>query len=447
MKNILHFIKENLAVGLLLFALFLGAGNIIFPPLLGQQAGGNITLAMIGFLITGVGLPLLAIVAVAKAGGDLQLLANRVSPAFGVIFTSIVYLAIGPFFAIPRTGSVSYEIGIAPLLPEAIAAHWAPLLITSVIFFALILYLSFNPSKLVDRIGKILTPVLLLIILLLAGKSFISPMGEPGEAVGKYITAPFAEGFVQGYLTMDVLAALVFGIVILQALRNMGVTDKKKQVNTTIFAGVVAALGLSFVYISLSQIGNTSIDAIGTSENGGNIIAKSAEVLFGSLGSLILSATILLACISTAVGLLTANAQYFHKLFPKISYKSFLIIFTIFSMAITNVGLSTIISASLPVLLIIYPLAIVLMILSLADQLFKGGQIVYILALIPTFFVSLYDGLKEMKIELVAYENLLKILPLYEQSLGWLLPAIIGACLGFILHKLKVAMLPKKHLT
>ena len=447
MKNILHFIKENLAVGLLLFALFLGAGNIIFPPLLGQQAGDNITLAMIGFLITGVGLPLLAIVAVAKAGGDLQLLANRVSPAFGVIFTSIVYLAIGPFFAIPRTGSVSYEIGIAPLLPEAIAAHWAPLLITSVIFFALILYLSFNPSKLVDRIGKILTPVLLLIILLLAGKSFISPMGESGEAVGKYITAPFAEGFVQGYLTMDVLAALVFGIVILQALRNMGVTDKKKQVNTTIFAGVVAALGLSFVYISLSQIGNTSIDAIGTSENGGNIIAKSAEVLFGSLGSLILSATILLACISTAVGLLTANAQYFHKLFPKISYKSFLIIFTIFSTAITNVGLSTIISASLPVLLIIYPLAIVLMILSLADQLFKGGQIVYILALIPTFFVSLYDGLKEMKIELVAYENLLKILPLYEQSLGWLLPAIIGACLGFILHKLKVAMLPKKHLT
>ncbi|KOY82343.1 branched-chain amino acid transport system II carrier protein [Lysinibacillus macroides] len=443
MKNILHFIKDNLAVGLLLFALFLGAGNIIFPPLLGQQAGDNITLAMIGFLITGVGLPLLAIVAVAKAGGDLQLLANRVSPAFGVLFTSIVYLAIGPFFAIPRTGSVSYEIGIAPLLPEAMANHWAPLLITSVVFFALILYLSFNPSKLVDRVGKILTPVLLLIILLLAGKSFISPMGEPGEAVGKYITAPFAEGFVQGYLTMDVLAALVFGIVILQALRNMGVTDKKKQVNTTIFAGVVAALGLSFVYISLSQIGNTSIHAIGTSENGGNIIAKSAEVLFGSLGSLILSATILLACISTAVGLLTANAQYFHKLFPKISYKSFLIVFTIFSTAITNVGLSTIISASLPVLLIIYPLAIVLMVLSLADQFFKGGQIVYILALIPTFLVSLYDGLKEMKIELVAYENLLKILPLYEQSLGWLLPAIIGAFLGFILHLL----LPKKHFT
>ncbi|EAZ83365.1 Branched-chain amino acid transport system carrier protein, partial [Bacillus sp. B14905] len=428
--------KGNLAVGLLLFALFLGAGNIIFPPLLGQQAGENITVAMIGFLITGVGLPLLAIVAVAKAGGDLQLLANRVSPAFGILFTSIVYLAIGPFFAVPRTGSVSYEIGIAPFLPEVMKDHWAPLFITSILFFALILYLSINPSKLVDRVGKILTPALLLVILLLAVKSFISPMGEPGEAAGNYISSPFAEGFVQGYLTMDVLSALVFGIVILQALRDMGMKDKKKQVNTTIFAGVVAAIGLSFVYISLGHIGNTSITAIGTSANGGDIIAKSAEVLFGSLGSIILSATILLACISTAVGLLTANAQFFHKLFPKISYKTFLIVFTIFSTAITNVGLSTIINASLPVLLIIYPIAMVLMVLSLADHFFKGGQIVYILALIPTFLVSLYDGLKQMKVEITSYENILQALPLYDQNLGWLVPAIVGAFIGFIIHKL-----------
>lgn len=134
MRNILVFIKENLAVGLLLFALFLGAGNIIFPPLLGQQAGEHITTAMVGFLITGVGLPLLAIVAVAKAGGDLQLLASRVHPIFGIIFTSIVYLAIGPFFAVPRTGSVSYEIGIVPFLSEAAQEHWAPLFITSILF-------------------------------------------------------------------------------------------------------------------------------------------------------------------------------------------------------------------------------------------------------------------------------------------------------------------------
>ncbi|MGE6516272.1 branched-chain amino acid transport system II carrier protein [Lysinibacillus sphaericus] len=430
----MKFIKENLAVGLLLFALFLGAGNIIFPPLLGQQAGEHITVAMIGFLITGVGLPLLAIVAVAKAGGDLQLLANRVNPVFGIIFTSIVYLAIGPFFAVPRTGSVSYEIGIAPFLSEAAADHWAPLFITSVLFFALILYLAINPSKLVDRVGKILTPALLIVILLLAVKSFVTPMGESSLAVGKYTTSPFTEGFIQGYLTMDVLSALVFGIVILQALRGMGMSDTKKQVKTTIFAGIVAAIGLAFVYISLGYIGNTSVDAIGISDNGGIIIAKSADVLFGNLGSVILSITILLACISTAVGLLTANAQFFNKLFPNISYKTFLIVFTIFSLAITNVGLSTIINTSLPVLLIIYPLAMVLMVLSLVDNFFKGGQIVYILALIPTFMVSLYDGLKLMNFKIVPYENFLKALPLYEQSLGWLVPAIVGAIIGFIIH-------------
>lgn len=436
MKNIMGFIKENLAVGLLLFALFLGAGNIIFPPLLGQQAGENMIPAMIGFLITGVGLPLLAIVAVAKAGGDLQLMANRVGPTFGLFFTSIVYLAIGPFFAVPRTGSVSYEIGIAPFLPATLADHWAPLFITSVLFYALILYLSLNPTKLVDRIGKILTPALLFVILMLAVKSFVTPMGKAGDAVGNYISSPLTEGFIQGYLTMDVLGALVFGIVILQALRGMGMHEPKKQVKTTIFAGIVAALGLAFVYISLGQIGNTSIHVIGASNNGGIIIAKSADVLFGNLGTVILSTTILLACISTAVGLLTANAQYFNRLFPKISYKTFIIVFTIFSAIITNFGLETIINASLPVLLIIYPLAMVLMVLSLADHFFKGGRIVYILALIPTFFVSLYDGLKQMKLNIPVYENLLDILPLYDQSLGWLVPAIVGAMIGIVIHKL-----------
>ena len=436
MKNIMGFIKENLAVGLLLFALFLGAGNIIFPPLLGQQAGENMVPAMIGFLITGVGLPLLAIVAVAKAGGDLQLLANRVGPIFGVVFTSIVYLAIGPFFAVPRTGSVSYEIGIAPFLPEAAANHWAPLLITSVLFYMLILYLALNPTKLVDRVGKILTPVLLLVILVLAIKSFATPMGNPGEAIGKYVGSPLSEGFIQGYLTMDVLGALVFGIVILQALRGMGMHDPKKQVKTTIFAGFVAAIGLAFVYISLGQIGNTSINVIGTSDNGGIIIAKSADVLFGNIGSIILSVTILLACISTAVGLLSANAQYFNRLFPKVSYKTYIVIFTIFSLIITNFGLSTIINTSLPILLIIYPLAMVLMVLSLADNFFKGGRIVYILALIPTFLVSLYDGLKELNVKIPFYEDILNTLPFHDQSLGWLIPAIFGAAVGIVIHKL-----------
>ena len=166
MFNNKGFIKENLAVGFMLFALFLGAGNIIFPPLLGQQAGEQFFISIIGFLITGVGLPLIAIIAVAKNGGDLQILSNRVHPAFGVVFTSIVYLSIGPLFAIPRTGAVSYNIGVETFLTDAQAESWIPLFITTVIFFGITLYLAFNPTKLVDRIGKILTPALLIVILI-----------------------------------------------------------------------------------------------------------------------------------------------------------------------------------------------------------------------------------------------------------------------------------------
>ncbi|WP_332651202.1 branched-chain amino acid transport system II carrier protein [Lysinibacillus sp. 54212] len=434
MNNNKGFIRENLAVGFMLFALFLGAGNIIFPPILGQQAGESFLISIIGFLITGVGLPLVAIVAVAKNGGDLQILANRVHPKFGIIFTSIVYLSIGPFFAIPRTGAVSYNIGVTSFLTPAQQESWVPLFITTLIFFSLTLYLAFNPTKLVDRIGKILTPALLAVILLLALKAFITPMGEFGEAQGKYIENAFSESFIQGYLTMDVLGALVFGIVIVQALQARGIQSSARQVKVSIFAGIVAAIGLSFVYVSLAYIGGTSPSAIGYFDDGGHIIAASAKVLYGNAGSIILSATIILACLTTSVGLLSANASFFSRLFPKFSYQTLLIIFTLFSLAIANVGLAKLISISLPVLLTIYPIAIVLMVIALFSARFNHAPIIYILPLIVTAFVSLYDGLKQAGLEVTAYKNVLAYLPLQEQSLGWLIPAIIATTIGIFFH-------------
>lgn len=428
------FIKENLPVGFMLFALFLGAGNIIFPPLLGQQSGDAFIISIIGFLITGVGLPLIAIIAVAKNGGDLQILANRVHPVFGIIFTAIVYLSIGPFFAIPRTGAVSYEIGVAPFLTAAQQESWIPLFITTLIFFGITLYLAFNPTKLVDRIGKVLTPALLIVILLIAVKAFITPLGEIGEAQGKYIENAFSESFIQGYLTMDVLGALVFGIVILQAIQARGIYDRAQQMKISIFAAIVAAIGLSFVYISLAYIGVTSPSAIGYLDDGGQIIAASAKALYGSAGNIILSATIILACLTTAVGLLSANATFFSRLFPKLSYQKLLVVFTLFSLVIANFGLSNLISISLPVLLAIYPIAIVLMIVALVAGRFNHDPIIYILPLIVTAFVSIYDGIKGAGFEISAYENILSYLPLQEQSLGWLIPAVIATIIGIIIH-------------
>ncbi|MCH7320627.1 branched-chain amino acid transport system II carrier protein [Solibacillus sp. MA9] len=431
------FFRENIAVGFMLFALFLGAGNIIFPPLLGQMAGENITISMIGFIITGVGLPLLGIIAVAKNGGDLEVLAGRVNPYFGIIFTSIVYLSVGPFFAIPRTGAVSFSIGIAPFLSEGMKDSWIPLFITTILFFGLTFYLAFNPTKIVDRVGKILTPALLIIICLLAIKSVITPMGEIGQAQGTYIDNAFGESFIQGYLTMDVLASLVFGIVIVQSLVARGVTEKAAQIKITVFAGIIAAAGLVFVYVSLGYIGVTSTSAIGFHDNGGTIISLAAQQLFGQAGNIILSAVIILACLTTSVGLLSANATFFHKIFPKISYKVYLVIFVIFSFAISNFGLADLIQISLPVLVAIYPIAIVLMVFALFGNLFNHAPSVYGVALIFTGVVALYDGIKEAGFEIEAYDNFLSIFPFYEQGIAWVVPALIGGVIGYIMYIVK----------
>lgn len=432
-----NFIRENITIGFMLFALFLGAGNIIFPPQLGQMAGENIVVAMIGFLITGVGLPLLGIIAVAKNGGDLEMLAGRINPYFGIIFTSIVYLSIGPFFAIPRTGAVAYSIGVETFLTDAAKNSWVPLFITTFIFFGITFFLAYNPSKIVNRVGKFLTPALLIIISLLAIKAIITPMGEVGSAQGTYIDNAFGESFIQGYLTMDVLASLVFGILIIQSLAARGVTDKAQQIKITIFSGIVAAVGLAFVYVSLGYIGVTSTSVIGFHDDGGTIISLAAQQLYGQAGNIILSAVIILACITTAVGLLSANATFFHKVFPKISYKTYLVIFALFSFAVSNFGLNDLINISLPVLVAIYPIAIVLMIFALFGNFFNHAPSVYGVALIFTGVVALYDGIKQAGFEFEAYDKLLSVLPLYEQGIAWVVPALVGGVIGYIIYLAK----------
>nr|WP_285851258.1 branched-chain amino acid transport system II carrier protein [Sporosarcina aquimarina] len=425
--------KKNFIIGLMLFALFLGAGNIIFPPKLGQLAGSELALAMFGFLITGVGLPLLAVLAIAHAGGDLRSIADRVHPTFGLFFTMIVYLAIGPFFGIPRTATVSYEIGIAPFLSGDFATTQWPILIFSILFFAITIGLALNPAKLVDRIGKYLTPILFLVIALLAIKSFVDPIGainRPDETFG---THPFFKSFVEGYLTMDVIAALIFGSVITAAIHAEGVKTSKGLMKSMVVAGSVAAIGLSFVYISLGFIGATSLDAIGIQKNGGIVLSLASELLYGSFGPVILAITILFACLTTSVGLVSACAQFFSQVVPTLSYKTFVVIFAVFSTVVANVGLTQLISLSIPVLLMIYPLAIVLMLLSFVDNAFCRRPIVYILALFGTALVSIFDGLAGGGIVVQPVVNILQHLPLYEQQIGWLLPAIIGAGIGYVI--------------
>ncbi|CAG9623355.1 branched-chain amino acid transport system II carrier protein [Sutcliffiella rhizosphaerae] len=433
MQKKIYTTKDILVLGLMLFALFLGAGNMIFPPLLGQAAGENALIAVFGFLITGVGLPLLGVMAIAYTGGDLQTLANRVNPLFGIFFTIIMYLAIGPFFGIPRTGTVAYEIGATPFLPSSINQGMA-LFVFTVVYFAITFYLSMNPTKLVDRIGKLLTPILLAVIGILVVKSIVSPMGSVGTPIEEYAESPFFKGFLEGYLTMDTIAALVFGIVVISAIKDKGVSDKKIITSLCLKAGFIAAFGLTLVYGGLSYLGATSIEAIGTVKNGGQILSGSSTYLFGSIGTVILATAITFACLTTSVGLVSAASSFFHKIIPSVSYKVFVGIFCGFSLLVSNVGLTQLIAFSLPVLIMIYPLAIVLILLSFYR--WKNESLVYSFSLIFTGLISFVDGLAIAGIDIVFLQKAYSILPLYSEGVGWIIPAIIGALLGMIVGSL-----------
>jgi branched-chain amino acid:cation transporter, LIVCS family len=420
-------LKETIALGFFMFALFLGAGNIIFPPLLGQQAGESLLSAIIGFLVTGVGLPVLAVFTIARSGGDLNDLSKRVHPTFAKIFPVIIYLTIGPFFGIPRTGTVTYEIGVAPFLSNESSMG---LFISTFVFFLITFWLALNPAKLVDRVGKILTPLLLLLIVVISIRGFSSPIGSIGESVGKYRDGAFFGGFVEGYLTMDAIAALVFGVVVINRVQEMGIKTASAVRSYTIKAGIIAGLGLSFVYISLSYIGATSVEGVGMQDNGGAILSSVTSLLFGPFGSIILALVITGACLTTSVGLVAACGEYLSQRFTKLSYPVVVTILCLFSFTMANLGLSQLISVSIPLLISVYPIAIVLILLSLLQSYIPVSRAVYIGAIIGAGIVSIYDGFATAGIEVASISTALTFIPLYTNGLGWLLPSIVGGLLG-----------------
>ncbi|KEP26711.1 branched-chain amino acid transport system II carrier protein [Bacillus zhangzhouensis] len=435
MKNSLS-IKETLAIGLMLFALFFGAGNMIFPPVLGQYAGENVWLAIGGFLLTGVGLPLLGVIAIALTGTGAKGLADKAHPIFGTIFTVILYLSIGPFFAIPRTGTVSYEIGLAPFLSKAQSSSWIPLFLFTLVFFTITYLLALNPSKLVDRIGKVLTPILLTVIAIIVFKAIATPMGIIGAPDATYETSPLFTGFLEGYKTMDALASLVFGIVVVTAVKERGITERKSLAAACIKAGLVAAAGLALVYISLAYVGASSPDATGMvgANEGGKLLSLSANFLFGSAGNIVLGAAILFACLTTSIGLVSSCGEYFSKLFPSLSYRAVILIVSLFSTFVANLGLAQIISLSVPVLVAIYPLAIVIILMSFLDRWINGRRVIYVVPLIFTGFFAIIDGLLAAKINLGGLPDILgSFIPFYNLGIGWVIPAIIGACIGVLI--------------
>ncbi|CUO01244.1 branched-chain amino acid transport system II carrier protein [Clostridium disporicum] len=433
MKNLSR--KDLVLVSLMLFSLFFGAGNLIFPPFLGQAAGSATWVAMAGFFITAVGFPILGVVAVAKSGG-LYSLAKRVHPVFAAVFTVLIYLSIGPGLGIPRAGSLPFEMAVAPYLPESISTTLALFLFT-LIFFSVAYWLSLSPAKLVDRMGKVLTPTLLVLISLIFIASIFRPIGAYGEATGEYVTSPFVKGFLEGYLTMDTIAALNFGIVISLAIKSRGVSDEKLVVSNSIKAGVIAGSLLIAIYAVLGHLGATSGGRFGTTANGAQTLTNVITYIFGKPGAVLLAIIFTLACLTTCVGLITSCSQYFATLTSKVSYKGFVRILALLSMGIANMGLTQILSISVPVLNAIYPIAIMLIVLGMMNRVFTGNAMAYRLTIIFTGVVSVVDALGQVGVGVEALTKLFERLPLYSQGLGWIVPAAVGMILGVLMKVVK----------
>ncbi|MGG0669241.1 branched-chain amino acid transport system II carrier protein [Sporosarcina koreensis] len=423
--------KETLKLGLLMFALFFGAGNMIFPPLVGQLAGDNVWITIAGFLITGVGLPFLGVVAVAMSGSQLRDLAGKAHPMFGLVFTILVYLAIGPFFGVPRTATVSFEMGLAPFLSDS--AERIALLLFTVLFFAITAWLSLKPNKLVDRFGNVLTPILLALVAFIVTVGIIKPAGTSGPPQEPYIHNPFINGFIEGYLTMDAIAALVFGIIVINAIKAKGISDRKTVAAITMKSGIIAVVGLCLVYVGLAYLGTTSRLVAPNAANGGEVLTQLAYSLLGTTGQVLLGAAVFLACLTTSVGLVSSCAAFFSDSFPKLTYRWVVLIVCIFSTLIANIGLTQLISITLPVLVGIYPLAIVLITISFFHNWFKGRREVYLFALSAAGIVGFFDMLKAFGLPIAPFADVLDYLPLYEEGLGWIVPAIVFGALGFVI--------------
>lgn len=429
--------QEFISISFLLFVLFFGSGNLIFPPMLGNQAGTSTFIALIGFAVTAVVFPMLGILAVSKTDG-VKKLGSRVGPVFAVVYPAIIFLAIGPGIAIPRNGSLAFEMSVAPYLSEGSMILPARIIYT-VLFFGLAYYLCLQPGKLVDRIGKVLTPILLVLILVFFIGAVLTIPTDVATSTATYDSA-FTTGFVEGYNTMDTLAALNFGLVIAMTIKNYKIKDERKIIKYTSGSALVAGTILLAVYAMLAYVGMISSNGNQEVSNGGRILFNVTNSVFGSFGALVLILIFTLACLTTAVGLITSVSEYFAELTNnKVTYKQWMFIYTVLSLVLANFGLNTILQFSLPILVAIYPPAIVLIVMALLQDVFQFNRLAYQTTIYTTFLISIISGLRSAGIELPVASDLTEKLPFFSEGLEWILPAIMVLVIMAIFSKMKPA--------
>lgn len=420
-------------IGLMLFSFFFGAGNLIFPPVLGQMAGENIGWGMLGFCLSGVGFPLLGVLAVAmKKSDNPDAIAMPMHPLYARIVTILCALAIGPLFAIPRTAAVSFDTGISALLPAAFDGFGLPLY--SVFFFILTYFFSINPSKIIGSIGNFLSPMLLICLAVLVVCVLVNPTGSLQMPNPEFTTTPFFRGFQEGYNTMDLLAAILFGSITIKAIEAQGITDKAVLTKLCSYAGLIAAFFLAIIYVALAYTGALSINVFGIIPNGATLLSKICTYYMGFGGQIVLALIIFFACLTTSIGLTTAISGYFAELsHNRIQYERLVLFISAFSLFVANFGLENIIHFSIPVICMLYPIIIALVILNIGHVIIQDDSLTFRLCLTLTTIFAIFDGLRVANIRFMALDNFLaQNLPLFDIGFGWVVPCFGGIVLGLL---------------
>ncbi|MGQ7409424.1 branched-chain amino acid transport system II carrier protein [Streptococcus suis] len=429
--------KKGALTGLLLFGMFFGAGNLIFPPSLGVLSGENFWPAILGFVVSGVGIAVVAlIVGTLNPKGYIYEISHKISPGYATAYLVALYLAIGPFFAIPRTATTSFEVGIAPLLGNANTALW--LLVFTANYFVAAYLIALKPSKILDTIGRILTPVFAILIVILVVLGIVKyGSTNPLPAAESYTAGrAFGTGFIEGYNTLDALAAVAFSVVAVNTLKQLGFSSKKEYVSTIWSVGAVVALAFSALYIGLAFLGNhfpVPADVLASDTNKGvYILSQATQAIFGPSAQIFLAAMVIVTCFTTTAGLIVSTGEFFAERFPKFSYKVYATVFTLIGFGIANLGLSKIIAFSIPVLLVLYPITICIVLITIVNKfvpLSKPGMQLTIGVVTVLSLVEVLAG----QFGWSGISNLIGALPFAGQSLSWLMPAVVGILLSLFL--------------
>lgn len=407
-------IKDMIVIGFALFAMFFGSGNLIFPPYLGRMVGDQYWIGLVGFMIMGVGLPLLGVMATAKVGGDFRVVGNHVSPLFSTILITALMLTIGPLFAIPRTAATTFEIGIKPFFENI-----NPIMVIGMYFLINTLFVI-SPGSIVDAIGKFLTPVLLVTLMILIIKGSIVPVGPVTE---RTLDNVFASSLIEGYQTMDALAAVCFGGMIVHTIRSKGYSEPKEIIKLTLKSSLIAIAGLGIIYGGLMYLGMYTGHMSGTIEKTALVVSL-AEQILGRTGSILLAIAVSLACLTTSIGLTATGAEYFSDLTKgKVPYWVCAILISLVSMGIALMGVDQIVGITLPVLKILYPVIIVLVGLAFTGKWITSDR-VYQIAVYTTLIISILDVIGQT-LNVLPLQKIIGFIPLSSMGFPWIVPVLV----------------------